>query len=212
MSCQIFIRRKLAGEIQFFQNKQVKCFFPLWAVPPSLSLSPALISSTVIYSRLNAISEKPGIAFHSHSLKNKRNKKKKSSSTRALSVRSVVWKRRSPFCVVSWEWPRSLPSPARRHWRKPVLNLQAWSHQNNICVFGLQFCAHGWKENWEGGRNERKHSRSKAQRCQSRLQPTQDSFGRQGRGQQGVDDAGFEVTAQQVITITMCSLGGLSVI
>lgn len=70
----------------------------------------------------------------------------------------VVWQKRSPYGVGSWQWPRSQPSPARRHWRKPVLNLQAWSHQNNICVFALQFCVHGWKENWRGGRHTQQHS------------------------------------------------------
>lgn len=47
-------------------------------------------------------------------------------------------KMRSPVRLSSWDQPRSLPAPARTHWRKSIQNLWARSHQNNICVFGLQ--------------------------------------------------------------------------
>lgn len=64
-SCQILIRRKLAEEYHFpKQTGQV--FLLFWVACPTLSPSPALISSSVISSCLNANSKGARAVFHSN--------------------------------------------------------------------------------------------------------------------------------------------------
>lgn len=69
--------------------------------------------------------------------------------------------------------PKAGPGPARMHWRKPVLNLWAWSHQNNIWVFGQQSLF--LVEKRRGERERKTDKEQSAKKCWSRQQPTQDS-------------------------------------
>lgn len=178
-SCQILIRRKLAEEYHFpKQTGQV--FLLFWVACPTLSPSPALISSSVISSCLNANSKGARAVFHSNrSFVIKEGGKPHAGRPCAPAVAVCCLKQRGwglRFCLNSQERPQSLPAPARTRWRKSVLNLRARSHQNNIWVSGLQSVLLAEKK-------ERKQERKKTdreqstKRCRGRQQPTQGNFG-----------------------------------
>lgn len=115
-SCQILIRRKLAEGYHFPKTNR-SSVSPPQVVSPSPSLSPTLISSSVISSRLNASSEEAGAAFHSNrSFVIK--KKKHAAGPRATGRSRLLFemeKMRSPVRLSSRERPRSLPAPACTH-------------------------------------------------------------------------------------------------
>lgn len=171
-SCQILIRRKLEEEYHFPKTNR-SSVSPPWVVSPSYSLSPTLISPSVISFRLNANSEEAGAAFHSNRsfvIKNPCGQALCAGRSRLLFEKE---KMRSPVRLSSREQPQSLPAPARTHWRKSVLNLQARSHQNNICVFGLLSVILAEKRGEK--KNERKYRTEHKEMCRKQ-QPTQDSI------------------------------------
>lgn len=216
-SCQILIRRKLAEEYHFpKQTGQV--FLLFWVACLTLSPSPALISSSVISSCLNANSKGARAVFHSNRsfVIKEGGGKPHTGRPCAPAVAVCCLKQRGwglRFCLNSRERPQSLPAPARTRWRKSVLNLRARSHQNNIWVSGLQSVLLAEKK---GEKTRKKENRQRTEHKEMSRQAaahTRQLWWRERRGQLGVNiNTGSAVTAQQVIMITTCSLGGLSLI
>lgn len=150
---------------------------------------------------------KAGAAFHSNKsfvIKNPCRQPPCAGRSRLLFETERM---RSLLRLGSWEQPRSLPAPARTHWRKSILDLRARSHQNNICVFGLQsvFPTERRKKTYMEQSNRVMLKQSVAHTRQPRR--------RRRGGQLGVNiNTGSAVIAQRVIMITTCSLGSVSLI
>lgn len=152
--------------------------------------------------------KKAGAAFHSNRSFVIKNPCRQPPCTGRSRLLFEMERMRSPLRLGSWEQPRSLPAPARTHWRKSVLDLRARSHQNNICVFGLQSV-------FLTERRKKTHTETEQQRdVEAGCSPHKTgSSERERGGQLGVNiNTGSAVIAQRVIMITTCSLGSLSLI
>lgn len=154
MSRQILIRRKLAEEYHFPKTNR-SSVSPPRVVVPSPSLSPALISSSVISSRLNANSEECWgcISFKQIIC----NKKPMQAGPCAPAGAGCCLKRRGwglRFTSAPGSSPTSLPAPARTHWRKSVSGSQSQISPKQYLCFWPAVCVPGWKEKENTHRTE----------------------------------------------------------
>lgn len=176
-SCQILIRRKLAEEYHFpKQTGQV--FLLFWVACPTLSPSPALISSSVISSCLNANSKGARAVFHSNRsfVIKEGGGKPHAGRPCAPAVAVCCLKQRGwglRFCLNSRERPQSLPALADAS--------PSSIYEPDLTKTISEFLACSrcyWLKKKERKQERKKTDREQStKRCRGRQQPTQGNFG-----------------------------------
>lgn len=176
-SCQILIRRKLAEEYHFpKQTGQV--FLLFWVACPTLSPSPALISSSVISSCLNANSKGARAVFHSNRsfVIKEGGGEPHAGRPCAPAVAVCCLKQRGwglRFCLNSRERPQSLPALADAS--------PSSIYEPDLTKTISEFLACSrcyWLKKKERKQERKKTDREQStKRCRGRQQPTQGNFG-----------------------------------
>lgn len=179
-SCQILIRRKLAEEYHFpKQTGQV--FLLFWVACPTLSPSPALISSSVISSCLNANSKGARAVFHSN--RSFVIKEGGGSPTQAGLVHrqwlSVVWNREdevSGFASTPGSDPKACQHP---HALADASPSSIYEPDLTKTISEFLACSRCyWLKKKERKQERKKTDREQStKRCRGRQQPTQGNFG-----------------------------------